>query len=61
MRMDAFWDTQKLPGADSKTINHQRQNLVILFVVAVKKFAYAHIWKKKPQTWNMLITPQEVL
>lgn len=47
MRMNAFWDTQKLLGAVSKTSNHQRQKLAILFVVAVKKFASAHIFKKK--------------
>lgn len=47
MTMDAYWDTQMLPGDDSRTQNHQRPNLTILFVVAVKKFAYAHLFGKR--------------
>lgn len=51
MRTDVFWDTRKLPVADSKTSKQQRQNLTILFVVVVKKFAYAHTFEKNnPQT-----------
>ena len=47
MRMDEFQDTQKLPGADFKTSDYQRQKLTILYVVAVKKFSYAHTLEKR--------------
>lgn len=38
MKTDAFWDTPKLPVADSKISNHQTQTPTTSFVVAVKKF-----------------------
>lgn len=34
-------------SGDSKTSNHQQQDLTMLFVVAVKKFASAHIFGKR--------------
>lgn len=47
MRTHAYWDIQKLPRADSRTRNQQRPNLTVLFIVAVKKFVYAHLFGKR--------------